>query len=242
MSQSLPDHEPRRDRLTTVGVDADDTLWHNETVFRLTQDRLADLLSPYAEPSDLKARLAEIEARNLRFYGYGVKAFTLSMIETAVAVAGDGSGAVIREILAAGREMLTHPIETLPGVEATLRRLSERYRLVVITKGDLLDQERKLAASGLGDLFSAVEIVSEKTSETYRRAFSRHGTGPEAAAMIGNSLRSDVLPALEAGSFAAHIPYAITWAHEMAEPPLGHPKFAELASMADVPAWLEGCG
>jgi putative hydrolase of the HAD superfamily len=229
-------------RLTTVGVDADDTLWHNETVFRLTQDRLADLLTPFAEPADLAARLAEVEARNLRFYGYGVKAFTLSMIETAVAFAGDASGAVVREILAAGREMLTHPVETLPGVETTLRALSERYRLVVITKGDLLDQERKLAGSGLGDLFSAVEIVSEKTSETYRRAFGRHGTGPEAAAMIGNSLRSDVLPALEAGSFAAHIPYALTWAHELAAAPVGHPRFAELTSMTEVPAWLEGCG
>jgi putative hydrolase of the HAD superfamily len=228
-------------RLTTVGVDADDTLWHNETIFRLTQDRLAALLAPYAEPADLAGRLAEVEARNLRFYGYGVKAFTLSMIETAVAFAGDASGGVIREILAAGREMLTHPIETLPGVEATLRALADRYRLVVITKGDLLDQERKLAASGLGDLFAAVEIVSEKTSETYARVFARHGTGPSEAAMIGNSLRSDILPALEAGSFAAHIPYPLTWAHEAGEAPTGHPRFAELDTFADVPAWLEAC-
>ena len=229
-------------RLTTVGVDADDTLWHNETIFRLTQERFAALLAPYAEAADLEARLAEVEARNLRFYGYGIKAFTLSVIETAVEIAGDQSGAVVREILAAGREMLTHPIETLPGVEATLRLMSERYRLVVITKGDLLDQERKIAASGLGDLFQAVEIVSEKTRETYDRIFSRHGTGAAEAAMIGNSLRSDVLPALEAGSFAAHIPYALTWAHELADAPLGHPRFAELAAFAEVPAWLETCG
>ncbi|HLZ84319.1 MAG TPA: HAD family hydrolase [Caulobacteraceae bacterium] len=226
-------------RLTTVGVDADDTLWHNETVFRLTQDRLAQLLAPYAERSELEARLAEVEARNLRFYGYGVKAFTLSMIETALAFAGDAAGAVIREILAAGREMLTHPIEPLPGVEATLVRLAERYRLIVITKGDLLDQERKLAASGLGELFSAVEIVSEKTDATYARVFDRHGTGAAEAAMVGNSLRSDVLPALAAGAFAAHIPYALTWAHEAGAPPVGHPRFAELPCFAEIPGWLE---
>ena len=229
----------RRMRLTTVGVDADDTLWHNETVFRLTQDRLAQLLAPYAERSELEARLAEVEARNLRFYGYGVKAFTLSMIETALAFAGDAAGAVIREILAAGREMLTHPIEPLPGVEATLVHLAERYRLIVITKGDLLDQERKLAASGLGELFSAVEIVSEKTDETYARVFTRHGTGAAEAAMVGNSLRSDVLPALAAGAFAAHIPYALTWAHEAGAAPIGHPRFAELPTFAEIPGWLE---
>ncbi len=228
-------------RLTTVGVDADDTLWHHETVFRLTQDRLAELLSPFAAEADLRAHLAEVEARNLRFYGYGVKAFTLSMIETALAFAGDNSGAVIREILAAGREMLTHPIEPLPGVEATLRTLADRYRLVVITKGDLLDQERKVAASGLGELFSAVEIVSEKTADTYRRLFDRHGAGAARAAMIGNSLRSDILPALEAGAFAAHIPYHLTWAHEAAEAPIGQPRFAELPSICEVPAWLERC-
>ncbi len=229
-------------RLTTVGLDADDTLWHHETVFRLTQDRLAELLSPFADPADLRAHLAETEARNLRFYGYGVKAFTLSMIETAVAFAGDACGGVVREILAAGREMLIHPIETLPGVEATLRLLADRHRLVVITKGDLLDQERKLAASGLGDLFAAVEIVSEKTAATYQRVFARHGTGATEAAMVGNSLRSDILPALEAGAFAAHIPYALTWAHEVADAPLGHPRFAELTSITEVPAWLDACG
>lgn len=226
--------------LTTLGVDADDTLWHHETVFRLTQDRFAELLAPYADPADLAARLAEVEARNLRFYGYGVKAFTLSMIETALAFAPDASGSVIREILAAGREMLTHPIETLPGVEATLRGLADKYRLIVITKGDLLDQERKLAASGLGDYFSAVEIVSEKTADTYVRLFARHGTGAAEAAMVGNSLRSDILPALEAGAYAAHIPYAVTWAHEADTSPVGHPRFAELTTFAEIPAWLAG--
>ena len=155
--------------------------------------------------------------------------------------AGDAAGPVVREILAAGREMLTHPIEPLPGVEAALGLLADRYRLVLITKGDLLDQERKLAASGLGELFTAVEIVSEKTAATYATVFGRHGTGAASAAMIGNSLKSDVIPALEAGAFAAHIPYHLTWAHEMADAPAGHPRFVELGSIADVPAWLAGC-
>ena len=228
--------------VTTLGVDADDTLWHHETVFRLTQDRLADLLSPYAEETDLRAHLAEVEARNLRFYGYGVKAFTLSMVETALHFAGDSAAGPIREILAAGRDMLTHPIEPLPGVEATLKILADRYRLVVITKGDLLDQERKVAASGLGAHFTAVEIVSEKTADTYRMVFARHGTGADRAAMVGNSLRSDILPALEAGAFAAHIPYHLTWAHEAADAPVGHGRFAELGRFSEVPGWLEAVG
>jgi len=226
-------------RLTTVGLDADDTLWHNETVFRLTQDRFARLLAPHAERPVLERTLARIEARNLGLYGYGVKGFTLSMIETAMEVAGDAAGPVVREILAAGREMLSHPVEPLPGVEETLGRLAGRYRLVLITKGDLLDQERKLAASGLGDLFAAVEIVSEKNAAVYARVFTRHGTGPDEAAMIGNSLRSDILPALEAGALAAHIPYPLTWAHELAEPPADHPRFAQFTSIRETPAWLE---
>ena len=229
-------------RLTTVGLDADDTLWHNETIFRLTLARFADLLAPYSSAGDLEARLAEVERRNLRFYGYGVKGFALSLIETAVEVAGDAEiGPVVREILAAGREMLSHPVEPLPGVEDTVTRLSEGYRLVLITKGDLIDQERKLAASGLGDRFAAVEIVSEKSADTYARIFARHGAGAGEAAMAGNSLRSDILPALAAGAFAAHIPFRLTWVQEEADPPLGHPRFAQLARIAELPAWLRRC-
>ncbi len=229
-------------RLTTVGFDADDTLWHNETIFRLTQKRFATLLAPFAEPEDLLGRLAEIESRNLRLYGYGIKGFTLSMIETAMEVAGDAAGPAVRDILAAGRDMIAHPLEPLPGVGETLARLAARYRLILITKGDLLDQERKLAASGLGDLFAAVEVVSEKTVSTYETLFARHGTGAAEAAMIGNSLRSDILPALAAGAYAIHVPYAVTWAHELAESPLGHPRFGQCDGIADVPAWLEARG
>ena len=226
-------------RITTVGLDADDTLWHNETIFRLTQDRFRALMAQVAAPDVLDARLAEIEGRNLRLYGYGVKGFTLSMIETAMELTDhQPPGRLITDILAAGREMLVHPVEPLPGVEVALSELSNDFRLVLITKGDLLHQEQKLAASGLGDHFAAVEIVSEKDANTYARVFARHGTGAGEAVMCGNSLKSDVLPALEAGGWAAHVPYPVTWAHEMAEPPLNHSRFAELGSLSELPAWV----
>jgi len=225
--------------ITTVGLDADDTLWHNETIFRLTHDRFVALLAGHADRATLEARLAETEKRNLGLYGYGVKGFTLSMIETAMEMTGGEAPAfVVREILAAGREMLAHPVETLPGVDEALAALSERYRLVLITKGDLLDQERKLAASGLGELFAAVEIVSEKDRRTYERVFERHGTGAAEAVMAGNSMKSDVLPALEAGAFAVHIPYAITWAHELAEAPEGHDRYGTLDGIDGLPGWI----
>ncbi|WP_421930653.1 HAD family hydrolase [Phenylobacterium sp.] len=225
--------------ITTVGLDADDTLWHNETLFRLTHDRFSALLAGVADPAEVETRLAEVEKRNLRLYGYGVKGFTLSMIETAMELTdGEAPPAVIREILAAGREMLTEPVEPLPGVERCLAALAERYRLVLITKGDLLHQEQKLAASGLGDLFAAVEIVSEKDAGTYERVFARHGSGAAEAVMCGNSMRSDILPAIAAGAYGAHVPYPLTWAHEMADAPVDHPRFVELASIEDLPAWI----
>jgi len=234
---------PKSGAIVTVGLDADDTLWRTESHFRLTQARFAELLAPFAEPEVLHARLAEVETKNLRVYGYGVKGFTLSMIETAMEFAGGADvTAAVREILAAGREMLTHPVDPLPGVAETLAGLADRYRLVLITKGDLLHQERKLAASGLGDHFAALEVVSEKDIAVYARVFARHGLGPERAAMVGDSVRSDILPALAAGAFAAHLPPPMTWAHEHADPPVGHPRFAELAAFTDLPAWLDRCG
>lgn len=226
-------------RISTVGLDADDTLWHNESIFRLTQDRFRELMGDIAAPEVLEAKLSEVERRNLSLYGYGVKGFTLSMIETAMELTGnEAPSRIVAEILAAGREMLAHPVEPLPGVDKALAELSEDYRLVLVTKGDLLHQEQKLAASGLGDLFVAVEIVSEKDAATYERVFARHGTGAAQAVMCGNSVRSDILPALEAGAYAAHVPYPLTWAHEMADAPKDHPRFAELAAIADLPAWV----
>ncbi len=225
--------------ITTVGVDADDTLWHCESLFRLTHQRFVDLLSEHGDEDRIEAQLASTEKRNLRIYGYGAKGFTLSMIETALDLTdGAVDTRVIREILAVGREMLTEPIEPLPGVEHALAALSQHYRLVLITKGDLLHQEQKLASSGLGDLFAAVEIVSEKDADTYRRVFARHGTGPQQAVMAGNSMRSDILPALEAGAWGALIPYPLVWAHEAAQAPTGHQRYAELGSISALPDWV----
>ena len=222
--------------ITTVGLDADDTLWHNETIFRLTHARFVDLLDDHGDAATIEARLAETEQRNLRLYGYGVKGFTLSMLETAMELC-DGSAPphIVREILAAGREMLVHPVETLPGVDETLAELAENYRLVLVTKGDLMDQERKIAASGLAELFHGVEIVSEKTPDTYRDVFARYGDGPRHGMMVGNSMRSDVVPALEAGSWGVHVPHGLVWALEHAETPDGHPRFREIEDLGGLP-------
>lgn len=224
--------------ITTIGFDADDTLWHNETFFRLTHQRFAQLLSD-SDPVQLSERLEAAERRNLGHYGFGIKGFMLSMIETAIEVTeGRVEASVIAEILAAGREMLRHPVDLLPHARETVTALAADHRVVLITKGDLLDQERKLAASGLGDLFAAVEIVSEKDRGTYDRVFARHGTGPEEAVMAGNSMKSDVLPALAAGAFAVHIPYVVTWAHELADAPEGHDRYGALERIAELPAWI----
>ena len=226
-------------RVTTVGLDADDTLWHNETLFRLTEQKFVELLSEWADPEALEHRLLETERRNLAVYGYGVKGFTLSMIETAIELTeGRVPVEAIQAILQAGRDMHFHPVEPLPGVRETLEALHERYRLVLITKGDLFHQEQKVAQSGLGDFFAGVEIVSEKDASTYARVFGTWD-GAERAAMVGNSVKSDVLPALAAGAYAAWTPYHTTWALERADPPEAHPRYARLETIADLPAWLE---
>src|SRR6185436_4013509 len=162
--------------LTAIGFDADDTLWHNERFYRLTGARFAELLTGHAEAESIAPALLEAEKRNLAFYGFGIKGFTLSMVETAIEVTGGRVPApVIAAILDIGREMLRHPVETFPHARETLDTLAGKYRLVLVTKGDLFDQERKLAQSGLGDFFDAVEIVSDKTAATYERVFTSYG-------------------------------------------------------------------
>lgn len=226
-------------RLTTIGFDADDTLWQNETFFRMTEARFAALLAHAAPQDHLMQRLLEAERRNIGHYGFGIKGFMLSMIETALEVTDHRvPGEVIAEILATGREMLRHPVELLPGAKATVTQLARDYRVILVTKGDLLDQERKLAQSGLGDLFHGVEIVSDKTAAAYTRIFARHGTGAGEGLMVGNSLKSDVLPMLAAGGFGVHVPHGLTWALEAAEMPQGHPRFAEIAALSDLPALI----
>ena len=226
--------------ITTVGFDADDTLWQNEAFFRLTQDRFTELLADFAEPDHLHDRLLAAERRNLGHYGFGIKGFVLSMIETAIEVTeGRVPASVIAEIMAAGRDMLEHPIELLPHAHQAVMAASADHRVLLITKGDLLDQERKLAQSGLGELFHAVEIVSDKTPQVYARIFERHGTGVGAALMVGNSLKSDVLPVIDAGGWGVHVPHGLTWALEHAEPPLGHERFHALPDLGGLAALLD---
>lgn len=231
--------------ITLICLDADDTLWHNETIFRRTQDSFAGLLEPFADDQTVRGTLEAVEHRNLSAYGYGAKGFVLSMIETAHELAGAKLPAsVVERILALGKDMLSHPIEMLGGVAEALDALDEKGRLVLLTKGDLYHQEAKLAASGLGDYFTGVEIVSDKKPDTYRRIFERYGASPDEAVMAGNSMRSDILPALEAGAWAAFIPFEIVWAHEAADAPEGHPRYKELATLGELCGWIDNlnCG
>ncbi|BBU58747.1 haloacid dehalogenase [Mameliella alba] len=207
-------------KLQTIGFDADDTLWHNERFFVLTQERFADLLRDYAEKDHLAERLIEAERRNIGHYGFGVKGFVLSMIETAIEVTeGRVPASVISDLMAAGRDMLALPIELLPHAQEAVEAVADTHRVLLITKGDLLHQERKLAQSGLGDLFDGVEIVSDKQPDTYARIFGALPGGAGAAMMVGNSMKSDVVPAIEAGAWGVHVPHDLAWALEHAEPP-----------------------
>lgn len=222
-------------RLTAIGFDADDTLWQNETFFRMTEQRFTELLSEHGEHHVISSRLLEAERRNLQHYGYGVKGFTLSMIETALEVTDHTvSPTVIAEIVSFGRQMLQNPVETLPQARETLAALAGHYRIILITKGDLFDQERKLAQSGLGDYFDGVEIVSEKTPQTYDRVFRRHADGAERSMMIGNSLKSDVVPAIAAGAWGVHVPHELTWELERMDAPEDNPRFRRIPDLGQL--------
>ena len=222
--------------VSVIGFDVDDTLWQNEQYYKLTEGHFRSLLADYAEGEHVSDRLLEAEKRNLAHYGFGIKGFTLSMIETALEVTeGRAPSSVISEILAIGRDLLSHPVECLPHARDALEALSGKYFLVLITKGDLFDQERKLAQSGLGDYFDAVEIVSDKTATTYRRIFGKHGEGPERSMMIGNSLKSDVVPAIATGAWGVFVPHELTWVLEHVEKPEEAPRFREIPDLGHVP-------
>lgn len=226
-----------------IAFDADDTLWHHERYFKLTEAKFRELLRPYAEPHHLSEHLLAAERRNIAHYGFGVKGFVLSMIETAVDVTdGRVPGSVIGQLLDAGREMLRHPIEPLPHVEATLDALAGQYRLILITKGDLFDQERKLALSGLRERFEAVEIVSEKDEATYHRLFRKHGADPETAMMVGNSMTSDVLPPLAAGAYAVHVPSEHVWALDHHADEVANPRFFRIADLSQLRPLIQRLG
>jgi putative hydrolase of the HAD superfamily len=224
-----------------IAFDADDTLWHNETLFQSTAREFAVLLSGHHPPEWIQERLFATEMKNLRHFGYGIKGFTLSMIETAIELTeGRVTGAEIKTILGWCQGMLQAPIALLDGVGETIAALARDHRLMLLTKGDLFDQESKLARSGLGEHVRAVEIVSEKNARTYTVIMARHRLTPARFLMVGNSLRSDILPVLDAGATAVHIPYATTWAHErVAEDAMAGRMFVTLESIRELPEWLD---
>lgn len=227
--------------IETVAFDGDDTLWHNETLFSVTQARFAELLAPYGDFTDLPDSLVATERRNLLVFGYGIKGFVLSMIETAIEVTGgDVQARDIQAIIDSGKAMRDHPVELLEGVREVVEALAGGpQRLMVITKGDLFDQESKLAGSGLAELFDVIEIVSEKDRATYQRILDRHHVDPGAFLMVGNSLRSDVLPVVEVGGRAVHVPYEVTWAIERVDAADGgRPGVWELDSIGALPGLL----
>ncbi|MEP9401179.1 HAD family hydrolase [Sphingomonas sp. VNH70] len=223
-----------------ICLDADDTLWHNMRHFEEAHAAFVAMLAPFVAADVARETLDACEARNLKLYGYGAKGFTLSMIETALELGGERlPRGVIADILAAGRRLLAHPVELLHDIEATLDALAARGRLVLVTKGDLLHQEAKLAASGLGDRFAGIEIVSDKNEATFTRLFARYGVDPARAVMAGDSMRSDVLPALAAGAWAAFVPQPLAWGHEAAAPPGEHPRFRQLGDLSELPGWID---
>lgn len=220
-----------------IGFDADDTLWHNENIFEKVHERYFNLLSRHHDSATVEKALFATEMRNLELYGYGIKGFMLSSIETAIALTdGKVTASEIREILDLGREMLEHPVDLLPGAREALGELASRENLLLITKGDLRDQERKLSKSGIAGLFKAVEIVSEKDPPTYARILARHAIEPPLFLMVGNSVKSDILPVIALGGSGVHIPYRITWGHEDAELPKdAGDRLFRAATLADLP-------
>ena len=226
-----------------VAFDGDDTLWHNESLFSMTQARFTELMEPYVEDGDLDDRLFATEMRNLRLFGYGVKSFTLSMIETAIELShGRVSAHEIQAIIDSGRSMLEHPVELLDGVKQAIDQVSEQYPVMLITKGDLFDQESKLARSGLGERFEAVEIVAEKDETVYRRILSQRGVSPDRFVMVGNSGRSDMLPTLALGAWAVHVPYPLLWTHEHVDDDrlTAHDRYRRIESLAELSDTLRG--
>jgi putative hydrolase of the HAD superfamily len=224
----------------TIAFDADDTLWHNEAHYRDAEVWFQALLAPYHDGAWIQERLVATEIRNLSHFGYGIKSFVLSMIETAVELTeGRITGRDIQRIVDLGREMLSHPVVPLPNVQATLAALMGHYQLLMITKGDLLDQESKLARSGLAQYFSGIEVVSEKDEEAYRGILERRAIPTSEFLMVGNALKSDILPVVALGAQAVHIPAATTWIHEHVEE-VDLDRFTTMAHIGLLPEWLGG--
>ena len=225
--------------LKVIAFDADDTLWHNEHYFQEMEHNCWELLEDYLPQHSAARELMKTEMQNIELYGYGIKAFTLSMIETAIRVShGTIPISIIEKIIGYGKDLLSKPVELIDGVEDVLSQLKGKYRLVVSTKGDLLDQQRKLTKSGLENYFHHIEIVSEKNEPEYTKLINHLDIQPHEFAMIGNSLKSDILPVLNVGGHGFHVPYHITWVHERVEAKIDHVNFKELDKINDVLNYL----
>ncbi len=221
--------------LKLIAFDADDTLWHNLIHFDAAQKQFGDMFSSHMPEAQARAVLEKTESQNIKLYGFGTKSFTLSMIEAAIEVSnGAVDSATISKLIATGRDMLDHDIELLPHVEDTLKALHGEYKLLLITKGDLHHQERKVLGSGLAHYFEGVEIVSDKKPETYHRIAARHGSVTSQMLMAGNSIRSDVLPMIAAGGIGVYVPFEMIWDHEHEEVPLGTQRFYEVEDLREV--------
>lgn len=221
--------------IKTIAFDADDTLWVNETFFRDAEDQFCALLKEYISYEECQKRLFEMEMRNLPMYGYGIKPFTLSLIEAAIEITNNKvSISLISELIKLGKTMLEAPVVLIDGIEDVLRTLSRKHKLVVATKGDLLDQERKLEKSGLAKYFHHIEVMSDKQPKNYTKLVNHLDIQPHEFLMVGNSLKSDILPVLEIGGHAFHIPFHTTWIHEQVEEIVQHTNFRELSNATEI--------
>lgn len=229
--------------LLDIGLDADDTLWHCENLFAETQEELQQILEQHASKEEVEANLHSTELENVKLFGYGIKGFTLSMVETAVQISrGTVTGDEVHRILMMGKRMLEAPVELMPGIRGVLEDLRGRHRLILITKGDVLDQTNKIDKSGLGDFFDAIEVVQEKDVSSYTDVFKRNHIRAHCFLMAGNSIPSDVLPVLELGGWGVHIPYEHVAIHELHEKDPTHDRFYRLESISALPDLVSELG
>jgi len=230
-------------RLPLIGFDGDDTLWHSEGYYREANDAFAAIVGRHVDLADQRVheQMLATERRNLQLFGYGAKGMTLSMVETAIAITGSRIDAAdIHRLIELGKQVLQHPVELLPGIREAVEAVAETHQVVLITKGDLFHQEKKVAQSGLADLFQRIEIVSEKDPATYRRVLREFDLAPERFVMVGNSLRSDIEPVLQLGGWGVHMPYHVTWAHELDSGLSGNEaRMLTVESPAGIPAAIE---
>ncbi len=226
-------------RIKVIAFDADDTLWENETLFRQAEEDFCDLMCQYIDPERCQKELFAIEMKNLGLYGFGIKPFTLSLIEAAITMSDNKvSIKIIQKIIQIGQGMLVAPNPNLDGVDEVLSQLAASFRLVVATKGDLLDQERKLERSGLAKYFHHIEIMSDKKPKNYQKLVAHLDVAPSELLMVGNSVNSDILPVLDIGASTVHIPFHTTWAHEVGDEPLKHPNYYKLSHIKALPPLL----